>query len=139
MEYSVNFWEIATESAYLENLPAEQGLWFETEVDQYRRHAFQEFFADVKPIVREWIDGELTTRQREVVHLYFFHGKTQEDIATILDLTQSTVSRHLFGTARKGKKVGGALPKLRKVLEKTRNRNVDRALGTLNERLAEAV
>jgi predicted transcriptional regulator len=138
-EYTASFWEVATESAYLENLPAEKGLWFETEIDRERRYAFQDFFGEVKPVVREWIDGELTERQRQVVQLYFFHGKTQEDIATILDLTQSTVSRHLFGTVRQGKKVGGAIPKLRKVLEKSRSASVTQALGCLQERLAEAV
>lgn len=139
MDYAANFWEVATESAYLENLPADRGLWFETEIDRERRYAFQSFFTEVKPVVRAWIDDELTERQRQVVQLYFFHGKTQEDIATILDLTQSTVSRHLFGTVRQGKKVGGAIPKLRKVLEKSRNALVNGAFDTLQDQLAEAV
>lgn len=137
--YNPDFWELPTGNEYLENLPASRGLWFETNEDRERRHAFQEFFGTVKPVVNELIETGLTGRQREVVKLYYLYGKTQEDIATILDLTQSTVSRHLFGTMRRGKKVGGAIPKLRKIMESRPNSRVDRAFTTLRGRLAEAV
>ena len=138
-EFNADFWEISTGSEYLENLPASRGLWFETEEDRQRRYAFRSFFQDVRPVIFELIDSELTRRQKEVLRLYYMYGKTQEDIATILDLTQSTVSRHLFGTVRQGKKVGGAIPKLRKILERTRPESVDSAFDTLKTRLAEAV
>jgi len=138
-EYNADFWEISTDSRYLESVPANRALWFETKEDQARRHAFQDFFREVKPVVAEIIDSELTNRQREVVTLYYFQGKTQEDIAAILDLSQSTVSRHLFGTVRDGKKVGGAISKLRKVIERQAPEDVDRAFKQLQTRLAEAV
>jgi ATP/maltotriose-dependent transcriptional regulator MalT len=138
-EYNADFWEIATDSRYLESVPANRALWFETEEDRSRRHAFQDFFQEVKPVVAGIINSELTNRQKEVVTLYYFQGKTQEDIAAILDLSQSTVSRHLFGTVRDGKKVGGALSKLRKVIERKAPREVDDAFDHLNSRLAEAV
>lgn len=138
-EFNADFWEVSTGSEYLENLPASRGLWFETEEDRQRRYAFRDFFQDVRPVIFDLIDSELTRRQKEVLRLYYLYGKTQEDIATILDLTQSTVSRHLFGTVRQGKKVGGAIPKLKKILEKTRPESVDSAFDTLKTRLAEAV
>jgi len=138
-EFNADFWEISTGSEYLENLPASRGLWFETEEDRHRRYAFRDFFQDVRPVIFELIDSELTRRQKEVLRLYYMYGKTQEDIATILDLTQSTVSRHLFGTVRQGKKVGGAIPKLRKILERTRPESVDSAFDSLKTRLSEAV
>ncbi len=137
--YNPDFWEISTGSEYLENLPASRALWHETEVDRERRYAFAEFFQEVKPVVAQLLDVRLTRRQREVLKLYYFHGKTQEDIATILDLTQSTVSRHLFGTMRRGRKVGGAIPKLRRMIENTGDERVDTAFGTLRGKLAEAV
>ena len=137
-EFNSDFWEVSADSKYLENLPAERGLWFETSEDQERRHAFNEFFEEVKPTVMDIIDAKLTRRQKEVVKLYYVYGKTQEDIATILDLTQSTVSRHLFGTVRGGKKVGGAIPKLRKVIDKTDNADIDSAFGILHRKLAVA-
>ena len=137
--YNPDFWEVSTGSEYLENLPASRGLWYETEIDRQRRYAFADFFKEVKPVVGQILDVRLTRRQREVLKLYYFHNKTQEDIAEILNLTQSTVSRHLFGTMRRGRKVGGAIPKLRRIIENTKDGRVDTAFGTLRGKLAEAV
>lgn len=137
--YNADFWEIPTGSEYLENIPSNRALWYETQEDRTRRYAFQEFFEEVSPTVSGLIDANLTSRQREVVQLYYVLGKTQEDIATILELTQSTVSRHLFGTMRRGKRVGGAIPKLRKLIDKTSDGNIDDAFSTLSGKLAEAV
>jgi predicted DNA-binding protein (UPF0251 family) len=137
--FNADFWEIPMGSEVLDNVPSEKGLWFETEEDRQRRHALREFFKVALPAVEELIDVHLTTRQREVLRLYYFHDKTQEDIAVILDLSQSTVSRHLFGTVREGKKVGGAIPKLRKVLERGNWAPVEDALSSLEDRFAEAV
>jgi len=133
------FWEIPTDFSALDRIPVNDGLWFETDVDQRRRYALHDFFSEVAPAVKSLIDSRLTGRQREVVRLYYYQGKTQEDIATILNLTQSTVSRHLFGTARGGKKVGGAIPKLRKAIDAAELPEITEALSTLQERLAQAV
>jgi len=138
-QYNPDFWEIPTEAARLDRVSATRALWFETEVDRERRHAMREFYQSVGPAVSELLEKRLTKRQREILTLYYLHGKTQEDIAAILDLTQSTVSRHLFGTSRGGKKVGGAIPKLRKLIDRADNRQIQSALGTLHERMAEAV
>lgn len=138
-QYNPFYWEIQTDLANLDRLPADRGLWFETEVDQARRQAMKDFYSEVSPAVNELIDAALTRRQREIVKLYYVYGKTQEDIAIILNLTQSTVSRHLFGTVRDGKKVGGALPKLRKAIDRQGDPRIQAALEGLQERLAEAV
>jgi len=133
--FAADFWEIATDSQFIEAIPADRALWFETDEDRDRRYALQDFFQAVLPVVTEYIEESLTDRQREIVQLYFFHGKTQEDIAAMLDVSQSTVSRHLFGTTRDGKKVGGAIPKLRKVVERTQNAQIQSALGSLQDAL----
>jgi len=138
-QFNPDYWEIPTTSETLERVPATSALWFETPEDQARRHAFKDFFQEVQPVVNSLIDSELTRRQQEVLKLYYFYGKTQEDIAVILNLTQSTVSRHLFGTVRRGKKVGGAITKLRKVIDRTEDPAISGALNSLQERLAEAV
>lgn len=137
--FNPDFWEIPTGSEYLEALPADQALWYATDVDRERRYAFDDFFQSVKPVVYDLIESNLTGRQKEVVKLYYLYGKTQEDIATILELTQSTVSRHLFGTVRGGKKVGGAIPKLQKLIEKDETNRIAPALTQLREKLAVAV
>ena len=137
--YNPDFWEIPTEMATLDRVPATQALYYESEDDRERRYAMQSFYEDVKPSVSDIIDKCLTPRQKEVVKLYYYYGKTQEDIAVILQLTQSTVSRHLFGTVRSGKKVGGAIPKLRKLIDRSDNPVISGALETLQGRLKEAV
>ena len=132
-----SFREVALGQGYLESVPTHRALWYETEEDRHRRHAFKDFFQNVRPVVWDLIDGELTVRQQQVVRLYFLCGKSQEDIAIILDLSQSTVSRHLFGTVRDGKKVGGAIPKLRKAIEKgPEGQLVSEALSQLQSKLA---
>ena len=134
--YRPEYWEISIDVAKLDRIPANRALWFETQDDRERRYALRNFFQQVAPTVRQLIESELTGRQREVLLLYYYHGKTQEDIAIILDLSQSTISRHLFGTARGGKKVGGALPKLRKAIDRRPDPDIVEALDTLQERLS---
>lgn len=137
-QFNPDFWEIATDSEFIEGVASENALWFETEDDRERRYALQDFFRGVLPAVQDIIQVRLTDRQRQIINLYFFQNKTQEDIAEILDLTQSTVSRHLFGTVRNGKRVGGAIPKLRKAVEEECNAAIDTALQQLQERFAQS-
>ena len=136
--FNPDFWEIPTQSAYLESIPSERALWYETEEHRERRYALQDFFKSVLPVVVDLMGNQLTPRQREVLHLYYFCDKTQEDIAAMLDLTQSTVSRHLFGTVRNGKKIGGAIPKLQKAVEKRDTGYIRDALKTLRSRFDQA-
>lgn len=136
--FNPEFWEIPTQSAYLESVSSERALWFETDEDRERRYALKDFFQSVLPVVVDLMDQQLTARQREILHLYYFCDKTQEDIAAMLELSQSTVSRHLFGTVRNGKKVGGAIPKLQKAVEKRDTGAISGALETLHTRFDQA-
>lgn len=136
-KYNPDFWEIPTDLTTLDRVAATDGLYYETELDKQRRYALTTFFEEVAPVVRNLIDDTLTQRQQEVLKLYYYYGKTQEDIAVILNLSQSTVSRHLYGTVRDGKKVGGALTKLRKIIEREQIPQVNRALDDLNEKMTE--
>ncbi len=137
-QFRAEFWEVPLDASHLDNIPAEKALWFETEQDRQRRHALQSFFQQVLPTVTELIDSELTQRQREVVDLYYFQGRTQEDIAATLNLSQSTVSRHLFGTVRNGRKVGGAIPKLQRAVETLSCGRINRALADLQASFAQS-
>ena len=62
--------------------------------------------------------SSLTQRQRQVVELYCLEGRTQVEVATILGITQPTVSMHLTGKLRGGHHVGGAFCKIRRVIRK---------------------
>jgi RNA polymerase sigma factor (sigma-70 family) len=61
----------------------------------------------------ELVATRLTPRQRRIVELYFYERRTQQEIAAELGISQQVVSRQLFGVVRGGKKVGGALKRLR--------------------------
>jgi len=137
-KFNPDFWEIPTQSAYLESVPSERALWYETEEHRERRYALQDFFQSVLPVVVDLMGNQLTARQREILHLHYFCDKTQEDIAAMLGVTQSTVSRHLFGTVRNGKKVGGAIPKLQKAVEKRDTGPIRDALQALHTRFDQA-
>jgi RNA polymerase sigma factor (sigma-70 family) len=68
-------------------------------------------------LLRELVETRLTPTQRQVVELYFFQGQSQDQIAAALGISQQSVSRHLYGAARDGQKVGGAIRRLQKVLD----------------------
>jgi DNA-binding CsgD family transcriptional regulator len=65
------------------------------------------------------VDTLLTSRQREVIRLYA-DGYTQMEIAKMLDVNQSSITKSLNGNVdyKNGKKVyGGARKKIRKIIE----------------------
>lgn len=59
----------------------------------------------------------LTERQRQIVELYFTDGCTQAEIGARLGISQQVVSRQLFGVVRDGKRIGGAIRRLRVLCE----------------------
>lgn len=54
-----------------------------------------ELIEKVKRTMAKVIRNELTPRQRETVTMYYYEGKGVSEIATVLDLDVSTVSRTL--------------------------------------------
>lgn len=114
--YNPDFWELPLGAKWLESMPNEAALWHETPEDRRNRQAFKDFCQTVMPAIKELLNTLLTKKQREAFVLYYLYGKTQDEIAVILSVNQSTVSRHLFGTFRRGKKVGGALPKIKRAI-----------------------
>ncbi len=60
----------------------------------------------------------LSKKQQQITLLYFESKLTEKDIAQLLGISQPTVSQHIFGKRRKGKKIGGAIRKIRKVIVK---------------------
>ncbi|MFP4499966.1 MAG: sigma-70 family RNA polymerase sigma factor [Candidatus Hydrogenedentota bacterium] len=137
--YNPDFWEIPTQADVLDRVASTRALWYEDDIDRRRREALADFFHEVTPAVQGLIDSALTRRQQEVLKLYYFYGKTQEEIAAILQLTQSTVSRHLFGTVRDGHKVGGAIRKLQRAIHHDPPPTISGALSQLEHRLAKAI
>jgi RNA polymerase sigma factor (sigma-70 family) len=77
--------------------------------DEARTHLRLELIA----VLRELVSSALTDQQRRIVELYFYEGRTQTEIAGELCISQQVVSRQLFGVIRNGKRVGGAIKRLR--------------------------
>ena len=72
---------------------------------------------EVFELLRELVATRLTSRQREIVELTFVEGLSQGEIAARLGISQQVVSKHLFGVVRDGKRIGGALRRLRQLCE----------------------
>lgn len=66
--------------------------------------------------VRGAVAQALTEKQRQVIELYFFEGRSQGEIAGLLGVTQQVVHKRIYGTQRAGRLVGGALGRLRAAL-----------------------
>ena len=116
--FNPDFWEILVPSTYFHQLCNEDQIQYESPEHrelQLERLAKKE---TVLAQIRDIIDEELTAIQRNCVMLYFFEGQTQERIASTLGISRRVVSQHLFGVKRKGKCVGGAINKIRKVCTK---------------------
>lgn len=62
------------------------------------------------------LDHCLTERQREAIELHFFEGLSQSEIGRRLGISQQVVHKRIYGVDRRGKRIGGALAKLRHAL-----------------------
>lgn len=104
------FWEIPVDPDVLARFPSERAQGPRDEAkDRLRSDAVAQLLA--------LIETRLTDRQREIVQAYFFRGLSEADIALELGIAQQVVSKHLYGALRTGRRVGGAIAKLRKLAE----------------------
>jgi RNA polymerase sigma factor (sigma-70 family) len=71
---------------------------------------------EVDDAVRRAVETALTDKQREAVELFFFEGLSQSEIARRLGVSQQVIQKRLFGVARRGIVIGGAIARLREVL-----------------------
>lgn len=104
------YWEIPVDPDVLARFPAAEA---EPSRDPDKQRILDEAVAQLRAI----IETGLTPRQRDVVQAYFFEGRTEAEIAQQLGIAQQVVSRHLFGALRAGRRVGGAMAKLRRLAE----------------------
>lgn len=114
--FNPKFWEVPIEHEVLRQFSEERRLWHETPSEVELRHRDRDRALELMPLIRRLIAEVLTERQREIVQLYFFEQKTQQEVAKLLGISVSSVSQHLFGKRRANKVVGGAIPRLRREL-----------------------
>ena len=123
------FWEAHLTQGHWANLPAELATWYEYNYSLEDRLKRQQIIGEIVPVIREVIASQLTARQEQVVSLYFIGQHTQVQIAERLRISQPTVSQHLNGKRRNGKKVGGAMRRIRKSIRKEAARSRGRDDG----------
>jgi RNA polymerase sigma factor (sigma-70 family) len=92
------FWEIPVDPEVLARAPTPGP----PEPRDERKEALR---AEAVAQVRAIIESGLTSRQRQIVDLYFFQGRTEAEIAADLGISQQVVSRHLFGALRSGRRI----------------------------------
>jgi RNA polymerase sigma factor (sigma-70 family) len=72
---------------------------------------------EVFELLRQLVATGLTARQREIVELAYGEQLSQAEIAERLGISQQVVSKQLFGVLRDGKRIGGAIRRLRQLCE----------------------
>lgn len=93
--------------ADLSHVPDDHALW-RSEPDDPPGHR--------DATLRALIETTLTPRQRDIVSWHYFEGISQGDIARRLGVSQQVVQKALHGDSRDGRRVGGALQRLRAAL-----------------------
>ena len=120
-KYDPYFWEINVDPEVLESALVEpdflEQLLISPEDEQVSLEK-EQLKDEAVDRIKELIRIRLTTRQRQIIEMYFYENKTQQEIAETLGINQQVVSKHLFGVLRDGRQVGGAVRKLRKLCEK---------------------
>jgi predicted transcriptional regulator len=110
--------EIHLDTNHWNNLDAKYNNWSEynRNSDQMKRR--EELVKKLIELIKVEVLPKLTERQRQVTQLYFEFRLSEVEIARILGISQATVSQHIFGKKRNGKKVGGSIRKIRKIILK---------------------
>ena len=121
--HNPDFWEVCMPPQDLSHYANEAGLWFESRHDRRSRSQREVRVRGLIGPVMDLISDALTEKQRQALILYYFHRKTQEEVAQIMGISRRVVSQHLFGICRHGKQVGGAIQKIRKLC---RQRGIER-------------
>ncbi len=98
------------------NIPADLARWYDYNYSRSSERRRRQLPLEVIPIITRLMAERLTPRQREVVGLYFWEQQTQVQIARRLAKSQPTVNQHLTGKRRNGKKIGGAIRRMRKAV-----------------------
>lgn len=112
------FYEILLDNNELDKLSYESLFSYQSQEDPNKRLHRENARKEMLTVVFDIIESELTPRQRDCIKLYFLQEKTQAEVAEILGISRRVVSQHIYGIRRNGKRVGGAIKKIRKACKK---------------------
>jgi RNA polymerase sigma factor (sigma-70 family) len=113
-KFNPDFWEVTIDDEGWRGFSNQDHPFFEDPTELTERHQRDARARAMRSQLQAIMVEELTEPQRAVVVLTYFHGLNQRQISARLSISQQTVSQHLYGKARNGKTVGGAMRKLRK-------------------------
>ena len=116
--FNPDFWEIPVDFDKLTEFDAGCALVYETDEERESRWMWEDRQEQIIPRLMDIIENDLTPKQRQAVMLYFFGQKTQEEIGRIMGIPHQVVSQHIYGIRRNGKKIGGAIARIRKACER---------------------
>ena len=105
--------------AHWNNLDAVHKPWTEYNEQPGRIRHREKSVKKLIDLIKADVLPQLTKRQQQTLLLYYDSQFKEKKIARILGISQPTVSQHLFGKRRNGKKVGGSIRKIRKIVLKT--------------------
>lgn len=108
------FWEVPLDPERERALRQEDRLWYESGAEREERLARREREPLLVDELRRLMSTALTERQRQVVERYFLAHLTEEEVAAELGIARQVVNQHLYGIRRGGRRVGGAIARLRK-------------------------
>ena len=112
------FYEILLDNDKLDKLPYECLFSYQSQEDSKKQLRQERGRKEILTLVLDIIESELTQIQRDCIKLYFLQEKTQAEVAEILGISRRVVSQHIYGICRDGKRIGGAIKKIRKVCKK---------------------
>jgi RNA polymerase sigma factor (sigma-70 family) len=116
--FDPRFWEIVLDNNELDKFPYESLFCYQSPEERQRQLQRELERKQILNIVLDIIELELTPIQRDCIKLYFLEGKTQAEVSEILGISRRVVSQHIYGIRRNGKRVGGAIKKIRKICRK---------------------
>jgi RNA polymerase sigma factor (sigma-70 family) len=112
------FREILLDNNELDKFPYECLFSYQSPEETQKQLQRESERKQILHFVLDVIESELTQMQRDCIKLYFLQEKTQTEVAEILGISRRVVSQHIYGICRDGKRVGGAIKKIRKVCKK---------------------
>ncbi len=131
--YQYKIVEISFDQNKLNNFPQERGMSYmlsENEID----HRIADLREELLEEVHDFISGDYLTEHQKKVLLMRLMGKTQNEIAKHLNITQSAIHKSIFGNIdykNNKKRYGGIIKKLKRLC--STNENIAKILQEIDE------
>lgn len=130
--YQYKIVEISFDQSKLDNFPNERGIGYILE-ERESDDRIKELRSDLIDEMYEIISGDYLTKHQKKILMMRLMGKTQNEIAEHLGITQSAVHKAMHGNIdykNDKKRYGGIVKKLKKICKN--NPNIQNILGEID-------